>query len=244
MRSGDTHDEIDGRVLAEADVEPLRKSCRPRRHQCSFLLRRAGPNRRPALIFRKAEEGERGKPRERETREKDKEGGSEKENVARRVRAYMERKWGGDTDRACHRPQFKSNLRDDRVSWLLAAPPFPLGRCRRLLVHPPQLRRLPPVRKCRKSSNSVVSPAGTGYVDRCRKSVEARGGKCAAFVGRGVESTGGRDCWAVTNKGDGRQCARSIRTIDWRVGNGHRLREPARVHRRATPSSSRLVIDQ
>ena len=31
--------------------------------------------------------------------------------------------WGGDTDRACHRPQFESNLRHDRVSWLLVAPP-------------------------------------------------------------------------------------------------------------------------
>lgn len=30
--------------------------------------------------------------------------------------------WGGDTDRACHRPQFESNLRHDRVSWPLVCP--------------------------------------------------------------------------------------------------------------------------
>lgn len=32
--------------------------------------------------------------------------------------------WGGDTDRACHRPQFESNLRHDRVSLPLVAPPL------------------------------------------------------------------------------------------------------------------------
>lgn len=32
--------------------------------------------------------------------------------------------WGGDSDRACHRAQFESNLRHDRVSLPLAAPPL------------------------------------------------------------------------------------------------------------------------
>lgn len=30
-------------------------------------------------------------------------------------------RWGADTDRACYRPQFKSNLRNDRISWSLVA---------------------------------------------------------------------------------------------------------------------------
>lgn len=67
----------------------------------------------PAFISQKAEERE-GAARD-----------GKRKRVARRVKLYRSR-WGADTDRACYRPQFKSNLRHDRISWSLVALLLPL----------------------------------------------------------------------------------------------------------------------
>jgi len=57
-----------------------------------------------------------------------------RENVRREMKrasgkaSHMDPWWGADTDRACHRPQqFKSNLRHDRVSWILSCPTTSFG---------------------------------------------------------------------------------------------------------------------
>lgn len=61
------------------------------------------------FIFPKAEEGERAV----------RDGESEWQSEL----SFMDLWWGADTDRVCHRPQqFKSNLRHDRVSWILSCP--------------------------------------------------------------------------------------------------------------------------
>lgn len=51
---------------------------------------------------------------------------SKRENKRESEAKYKEHGcwWGGDSDRACHRAQFESNLRHDRVSLPLAAPPL------------------------------------------------------------------------------------------------------------------------
>lgn len=110
-----------------------------------------------------------------------------------------EYRWGGDTDRACHRPQFKSNLRHDRVSWLLAAPPFPLIRprlplLRLLLLLLLQERAEVRISKLASgSSRSPVpfSPARTRRRRGCRSLAEidkARGGEEMRYVlGEGRE---------------------------------------------------------
>lgn len=127
----------------------------------------------------------------------------EKENVARRVRAYMN--IGGEETPIVHATdqQFKSNLRHDRVSWLLAAPPFPLSRprlplLRLLLLLLLQERAEARISKLASgSSRSPVpfSPARTRRRRGCRSLAEidkARGGRCAMFWARGVKSIGGR----------------------------------------------------
>lgn len=122
--SGAQHapDETDECVLAEvADADPLGAACRsdPERAPMlvPFLLRRRTQPTVGVDLLR----GRRGSTWQES--EGDREG--ERECSKASLHGCW---WGGDTDRACHRPQFKSNLRHDRVSWLLAAPPFPLGR--------------------------------------------------------------------------------------------------------------------
>lgn len=66
----------------------------------------------------------------RENARRETEGKRKRKRVARRVELYRSR-WGADTDRACYRPQFKSNLRHDRISWSRVAWFLPVnGRAR------------------------------------------------------------------------------------------------------------------
>lgn len=84
-------------------------------HECSFRSFEPDYDDEswPAFISQTAEERE-GAARD-----------GKRKRVARRVKLNRSR-WGADTDRACYQPQFKSNLRHDRISWSLVALLLPL----------------------------------------------------------------------------------------------------------------------
>jgi len=125
---------------------------------------------------------------------------------------HMDR-WGGDTDRACHRAQFKSNLRHDRVSWSL--------------VVARQLPRLRPLRQSRsnracaaargRSLTPLSAECGSLKIGKTRRKGQ---GRCAPSP---VQKCGTRD--RPRRESHGRikdradtSVSRSIGAIDRRIG--------------------------
>jgi len=146
-----------------------------------------------------------------------------RERVARRVEPHGCR-WGGDTDRACHRAQFKSNLRHDRVSWSL--------------VVARQLPRLRPLRQSGSNRARARAPArgrsltplsaecGSLRIGKTRREGQ---GRCAPSP---VQKCGTRD--RPRRESHGRikdradtSVSRSIASIDRRIGRRSALRSHA-----------------
>lgn len=133
MRIEGTPDNLVKVVLAGAHRPWLDENRRPRSQKSMSIpltsaARRSGPRERARapVSFLRSRWRQRvmaGVYLSKDLRERERAARGEKrerKRVARRVELYRSR-WGADTDRACYRPQFKSNLRHDRISWSLVA---------------------------------------------------------------------------------------------------------------------------
>ncbi|KAI4493273.1 hypothetical protein M0802_009441 [Mischocyttarus mexicanus] len=88
------------------------------------MKRRAAGKQQASRQASKQASKQAGKQASRQASKQARQAGKTSRQGKQASKAQLYSRWGGDTDRACHRPQFQSNLRHDRVSWSLVRLPL------------------------------------------------------------------------------------------------------------------------